>query len=124
MSDGALFDLLDVAPTWEPIYNSGSGAQGQLCRDCGQPKSWGMGGARPGLGLFQLCEDCGALDGWNERADGAENCSRWGIRTAPADHERMVRERELRRTSHRRRSGSESAHSDAYELAERADSAC
>lgn len=101
MSDGALFDLLDVAPEWEPIYNSGSGTQGQLCRDCGRPNSWGSGGARPGLGQFNMCEDCCALDGWNERSDGAVNCSRWGVHTSPVDHERMLRERELRRTSYR-----------------------
>lgn len=89
----ALFDLSEVVAPWTPIYDN---AMSFICRDCGRKNAWECGGGGAG-GSYNLCRDCAALDGWNERRDGALNCSTWGIHTEPAAHEQLLAKRELRR---------------------------
>lgn len=96
---GGLFDLDEVIPDWEPIYDP---LPYNTCRDCGAVAGYLQGGARPGLGIFMVCNDCAQLDGLEEREPGLW-ASRWGDTSDPSDHDTMLTEQARRRRNYHER---------------------
>lgn len=95
MSVGALFELEDFTETrqaWQIVPDW------ELCGLCGGKTSFNQGGTSTG---GAVCDPCATLDGCRLRDDGdPRHVSRWGMRHAVEDHDRLMLEQARRRARH------------------------